>query len=68
MSLDIPKEFDLQGAKLATLTQAVAYRGILERKPHRTRNTTSHNLSLARESLASFHGELETDRTLWKGL
>ena len=68
MSLDIPKEFDLQGAKLATLTQAVAYRGILERKPPCTCDTTSRNLSLARESLASYHNELKTDRTLWKGL
>ena len=68
MSLDIPKEFDLQGAKLATLTQAVTYRGILECKPPCTRDTMSRNLSLARESLASYHNELETDRTLWKGL
>jgi ribonuclease HI len=68
MSLDIPKEFDLQGVKLATLTQAVAYRGILERKPPHTRDTMSRNLSLARESLASYHNEVETDSTLWKGL
>ncbi len=29
LDLDIPKEFDLQGAKIATLTQALAYKGIL---------------------------------------
>ena len=68
MSLDIPKEFDLQGAKLATLTQAVAYRGIIEHKPPCVRYTTSCNLSLVCESLASYHNELETDSTLWKGL
>jgi ribonuclease HI len=28
LELDVPKEFDLQGAKLATLTQATAYQGI----------------------------------------
>jgi len=32
LNLDIPKEFDVQGAKLSTLTQATAYKGILERK------------------------------------
>ena len=28
--MSIPKEFDLQGVKLATLLQAVAYKGIRE--------------------------------------
>jgi len=28
--LDVPKELDIQGAKLATLMQATAYKGILE--------------------------------------
>lgn len=32
LPLEIPKEFDLQGAKLSTLTQAIAYRGIREIK------------------------------------
>jgi len=30
LNLDIPKELDIQGAKLSTLTQATAYKGILE--------------------------------------
>ena len=68
MSLEIPKEFDLQGAKLATLSQAITYRGIIKHKPPCARQTTSLNLSRARESLASYHNELETDSTLWKGL
>ena len=32
LDLEIPKEFDLQGAKLNALTQALAYRGIKERR------------------------------------
>ena len=68
LNLEIPKEFDLQGAKLATLTQAVAYRGIIEQKPPCTRHTTSQNISRVHESLASYHNELESDSTLWKGL
>lgn len=30
LNLEIPTDFDIQGAKLPTLTQATAYRGILE--------------------------------------
>ena len=33
LPLEIPKDFDLQGAKLATITQATAYRGIRENPP-----------------------------------
>jgi ribonuclease HI len=33
LDLEIPKEFDLQGARLASLTQAATYRGIKECKP-----------------------------------
>ena len=38
-SLDptIPMEFDIQGAKLSAVTQATAYRRILERKPRNER-------------------------------
>lgn len=44
LNLDIPKEFDVQGAKLSTLTQATAYRGILERKHPKARNTSEGHL------------------------
>jgi len=32
LDLEIPPEFNIQGAKLATLMQAMAYKGTLERK------------------------------------
>jgi len=32
LNLEIPKDFDIQRAKLPTLTQATMYKGILERK------------------------------------
>jgi len=67
MDLEVPKEFDLQGAKLATLTQALAYRGIMERKTHRRRPTTETNLQRTREALANYHSDLETDETIWRG-
>jgi ribonuclease HI len=66
--LDIPSKFDLQGAKLATLTQAIAYRGIRERKPQITCPLTNRNLNLIRKAIQSFTNELETDETFWKSL
>jgi hypothetical protein len=51
LNLDIPITFDLQGAKLTALTQAIAYRGIMERQPPRSRETTEDNLQITREAL-----------------
>ena len=67
LDLNIPKEFDLQGAKLSTITQATAYKGIRERKPKRTCPAMNLNLHQIREALWAYHGELETDETIWNG-
>ena len=64
----IPKEFDLQGAKLATISQSTAYKGILERKSPPSRRTTLTNLQITREALTSFHQDQEMDSTIWNGL
>ena len=68
MDLDIPIEYDLQGAKLSALTQAIAYKGIQERKPKYLRATTSENIQQAREAIHAHSGTLETDETIWKGI
>ena len=68
LHLDIQNEFDLQGAKLSTMSQSLAYQGIRERKPPWVRPTTSKNIQRVRESLAAYQHELETDETIWKGL
>jgi ribonuclease HI len=67
LSLDIPKEFDLQGAKLSALSQTVAYQGIMECKPQCVRPATALNVQQVREALWGYHNELETDETIWKG-
>ena len=67
LSLDIPKEFDLQGAKLSTLSQTIAYQGIMECKPLCVRPATALNVQRIREALWAYHNELETDETIWKG-
>ena len=68
LPLEIPKEFDLQGAKLSTLTQAIAYRGIREWKKEPQRPTTNRNLDLIREAIENHTGNSETDETIWKSL
>lgn len=68
LPLEIPNEFDLQGAKLATITQATAYRGIRERKTNAPRPTTTRNIQSTRDAIHIFNGNLETDESLWKGI
>jgi hypothetical protein len=65
---EIPKEFDLQGAKLSALTQATAYKGILEKKPPKTHRTTTINLQRAKQAITDYNGEQETDETIWKNI
>jgi ribonuclease HI len=67
LPLEIPIEFDLQGAKLATITQATAYRGIRERQSQPPRPTTTRNIQNARAAIHEYNGNLETDEALWKG-
>jgi hypothetical protein len=68
MDLNIPAEYDLQGAKLSALTQAITYKGIQERKPKYLRVTTSENIQRAREAIHAYSGTLETDESIWKGI
>jgi ribonuclease HI len=68
LNLDIPVTFDLQGAKLTALTQATAYRGIMERQTPQKRATTTTNLQLTREALHNYNNVLETDETIWSNM
>jgi ribonuclease HI/exonuclease III len=68
LELDIPDKFNIQGAKLSTLTQALAYKGIQDRKIKPTRLSTDRNLTLTREAVRRHTREEETDATIWSGL
>ena len=68
LNLEIPKEFDLQGAKLATLSQAIAYKGILEQRGPYTQPATSNNLESAQIAIAEYTQTLETNETIWHRL
>jgi ribonuclease HI len=65
-NLEVPEQFDVQGAKLSKLTQAIAYRGIRERDKKRERNTTNLNLEKIRGDLLTYSGDTESDETIWK--
>ena len=68
LDLTVPKEFDLQGAKLATIMQALAYKGIKERHPPKDRDVTDRNLNLTRIALIGYTGEMETNELIWQSL
>ncbi|KAA1479858.1 ribonuclease H-like protein [Dentipellis sp. KUC8613] len=68
LDLTIPPTFKLQGAKLSTITQAIAYRGIRQRKRAKlkTRTTTKNNLESAQSAIRNHTGQNETTRTIWQ--
>ena len=65
IDLEIPKQFNVQGAKLSKLTQAGAYRGIRELDEKSGRYSTTLNLEKIKGDLQETRGESETDETLW---
>lgn len=67
LDLSIPPEFDLQGAKLVTLSQSIAYQGIRERRKPQKRDATDANLKRAKTALQEYTGMHETSATIWKG-
>ncbi|KAH9011565.1 hypothetical protein EDB84DRAFT_1569679 [Lactarius hengduanensis] len=66
LPLDILVEFDLQGAKLASLSQASAYKGIRALRPPHPRTTTMRNIELAKTAVLRFNKIPETTGTIWK--
>lgn len=68
LPLEIPIEYDLQGAKLATMTQALAYKGIHLQKPPQPHPTTIRNMELTKMVISNFNSYQERDTTIWKGM
>ncbi|KAG2748708.1 RnaseH-domain-containing protein [Suillus brevipes Sb2] len=67
LDLTIPDEFNLQGARLATMTQALAYKGIREQKRNTERRATTNYLDITRYAIQDITGQLETNENIWKG-
>jgi ribonuclease HI/exonuclease III len=63
--LQIPEHFDVQGANLAKITQTLAYKGIKNLKPSRSRRTTTQNLEEIKEGIKQYTGQAERDDAIW---
>ena len=68
LDLSIPDNFNVQGAKISSLTQATAYKGILERKQILIRPSSSENIQRARDAIKRLTGNDETDATIWMNM
>ncbi|KAA1466380.1 RnaseH-domain-containing protein [Dentipellis sp. KUC8613] len=66
LDLTIKPSFNLQGAKIATITQSIAYQGIRERVPPHDRPRANINLGRAQAALKEFTNETETYSSLWE--
>lgn len=68
LPLDIPPEYDLQGAKLSRMSQALAHSGIRAQNTPLPRPTTVRNLERTKLAIAQFSQTYETNQAIWKGL
>jgi ribonuclease HI len=66
LDIYVPKNIDLQGAKLSKITQNLAYKAITE-KTHLAYNRTTHGLlNITRFVIESLSHQLETNEAVWK--
>ncbi|KAG6879310.1 hypothetical protein C0992_003637 [Termitomyces sp. T32_za158] len=68
IDMEIQREWDLPGAKLSKLTQALAYKGIIEKKNIPERRGTKTHLDMTRWAVKDTNGELPTDERIWTSL
>jgi len=66
LDLVIPRDFNIPGAKLPTLTQATVYKGILERRKSEPCNTTKKTLKLTHRAIKRITGNSETNTAIWQ--
>jgi hypothetical protein len=68
LPLEVPREFNLQGAKLASLMQTIAYQGIRELQPNPPHPSTAVNVQATRTTIEQYNSTLETDAPIWLGI
>jgi hypothetical protein len=66
LNLQTPTEFNVQGAKLSAMTQALAYKGTRKEKTEKTPPTMPNLLQKIRDAILIFSGQSETDATIWR--
>ncbi|KAK0199431.1 hypothetical protein DFS33DRAFT_1368222 [Desarmillaria ectypa] len=65
-SLEIDHEFDVIGAKLSKMTQAIAYKGIREMRPIVQRSGARIQIERIKEAVAEVNKIRPTSAVLWK--
>ena len=65
IKLEIPARFNPQGAKLAKISQAIAYKGIQERRSKKQRQSTTLNLEKVKGDIERDVGPQETNQAIW---
>ncbi|KAG2740664.1 RnaseH-domain-containing protein, partial [Suillus brevipes Sb2] len=65
LDTEIPSKFNLQGARLTQITQALAYQGIMSLKTIEHKRNTIGLLDMTRYAIQSISTELETDHAIW---
>jgi ribonuclease HI/exonuclease III len=68
ISLEVPRAFNVQGAKISELTQKTAYEAIRERTPAITRNRTNERIEEARAAVRNGPFTPITEGQLWSGM
>ncbi|KAI0302476.1 ribonuclease H-like protein, partial [Russula brevipes] len=68
LDLEIPKEFNMQGAKVIKLTQATAYKGIRRHPLNQPtdRPATMITLQSIQDAVQQYTGTLETHEAIWE--
>ncbi|KAG1875983.1 ribonuclease H-like domain-containing protein [Suillus tomentosus] len=65
VNLKIPDNFTLQGAKLQSMTQALGYAGIREKKHLEYKRSTIQLLDVTRHAIAQITTKTEMDASIW---
>ncbi|KAF7798072.1 hypothetical protein EIP86_009286 [Pleurotus ostreatoroseus] len=68
VDLAVPLRFDLSGAQISTLSQALAYRGILTSRTVPARRKTAENVELVQQAVLDVSGTLPSPELVWTSL
>jgi hypothetical protein len=68
LDLQIPPEFNLQGAKMQTINQRTAYKGILKKRPKPPHPDATEYIQAIKTAIEETNGTKETTATVWKSL
>lgn len=63
----VPRNFDIQGAKLSKITHKLAYKGIMKKTHIEYNRVTLSLLDITRYTVESVSSTLETDDAIWQG-